>query len=561
MMKKHTLIGCLLCLIFIQPACSQQVGWEPSMDEYLEFRNELGRFSGTVAISRNDELVYLRSTGTANRSWNIPVNDSTKYDIASVTKMFTAVGIAMLYEDGKIGLDDTILDHFSDFPISEIGAATTIRQLLSHTSGISDFFMQPGYLETDRYRLRELEDYDRFYNTVEVNESQVGTMHYSNTNFMILGRIIEKITGVDFYTYIREKVFDPLGMVNTGFYEHDLVVGNMAVGYTTDSQAVTEFGVPMDGRLRANSYMRPARGMPAGGAYSTVADLLRFMKALRNESLLNSETFEEFTKEDGDGYALGFQSYTMDGIRFVGHSGGFYGVSSQIFYLPEKGYTVAILANNDFGAPPVFDRFISYLTGRKTYKAISLDEEALSRFEGFYEIVHGEMNGKQLEIQVRDDHLLFDNELEFYPYDRNSFFDIDNESFTLRFSEDSAGMIDGFQWTDGRNFTARAKTVAENEMVELQKLEMNDTELETYLGDFEFGDSGMMPGHKPEITIDDGTLLVDGRMRFVPFDVDKFYLQDDKQMQLHYIRNQANEITGFHVKRGDSVLGEVSKLD
>lgn len=560
-MTRHTLICCIFCPLFITQACAQQSGWEQSMDEYLELRNELGRFSGTVAISGKEGMVYLHSIGTADRSWDIAVNDSTKYDLASVTKMFTAVGIAMLYEEGKIGLDDTILDHYSNFPSRKIGQGTTIRQLLSHTGGISDFFMQPEYLQTDRYRLRQLEDYDRFYKTLGVNESHVGNMHYSNTNFMILGRIIEKVSGKNYYTFIEQRIFEPLGMANTGFYEHDVPVSNMAVGYTTDSQAVTEFGVPTDGRLRDNRYMRPARGMPAGGAYSTIFDLLHFMKAVKGGTLLERDTYEQFTREDGDGYALGFQSYTMDGLRVIGHSGGFYGVSSQVFDLPEEGYTVAILSNSDFGAPPVFDRFIGYLRSRTPYEPITLNEADLSRFAGFYEIIQGEMKGKQLEISVQNDHLLFDNELEFYPYEDDSFFDIDNESFTLQFTEGPDGKVNGFRWTDGRNFTATADIMAEHERLEFTRLELSNGELEEYLGDFQFGESGMLPGHKPEISIDRGTLLIDGRMHFVPYRDDKFYLQDDKQMQLHYIRNQAKEITGFQVKRGETLLGEVSKLE
>ena len=547
-------------LILIQPACSQQTGWEQSMDEYLEFRNELGRFSGTVAVSDNNGVFYLRSLGMADRSWNIPVNDSTKFDVASVTKMFTAVSIALLYEEGAIKLDDTILDHYSDFPNREFGASTTLRQLLSHTSGISDFFMQSDYLETDRYRLRELADYERFYESLEVNESHIGTMNYSNTNYMILGRIIEKVSGRDYYTFVRQHIFEPLGMTNTGFYEHDIAVSNMAVGYTTDSQAATEFGVPHDERLRANSYMRPARGMPAGGAYSTTHDLLLFMDGLSSGKLVNRRTRQEFTREDGDGYALGFQSYTRDGIRVIGHSGGFYGVSSQVFYLPDEGYTVVILANNDFGAPPIFDRFFSYLTGGPTYNPTSLSSKELSQFAGIYEIVQGAMNGKQLEIQVKNDHLLFDNELEFYPYGEKSFYDIDNESFTLRFTEAPDGMINGFRWTDGSQFSARAKTIAEEKRVELTRLELSHSELEEYLGSYEFGESGMLPGHIPDIAIDEGALLIDGRMRFIPTAEDIFYLQDDPQMQLHYIRNESDKITGFHVMRGDNLLGRVAKL-
>lgn len=560
-MAKRMLVLIICLLSLIQWACSQQIGWKDSMGEYLDFRHERDRFSGSVAISREGELIYSKSIGLADRSWDIPVNDSTKFDIASVTKMFTAAGIAKLYEEGKIGLDDTILNHFEDFPNREIGQSTTIRQLLSHTSGISDFFMQSEYLHTDRYRLRKLTDYDRFYKTLHSNTSQIGSMHYSNTNFMILGRIIEKVSNQDYYTFMKEQIFHPLEMHDTGFYEHDIAIDNMAVGYTTDSQAVTEFGVPDDGRSRANSYMRPAKGMPAGGAYSTTHDLLRFLKALSTGELFDSETYEMFVRPDGDGYALGFQRFNVDGVSVIGHSGGFYGVSSQVFYLPDQKYHIVVLSNADFGAPPVFDRFVSYLAGRKTYSPVTHSKDRLSHYAGFYEIVQGEMQGKKLEISVKKDHLLFDNELEFYPYGEHSFFDIDNERFTLQFDKDTNGNIVGFEWTDGRYFTAKAISIEEGDMPAFSKLELSNSDLEEYLGDFEFGESGMMPGHRPDIKIDNGALLIDGRMRFVPYLRDAFYLEDDQQMQLHYIRDEAGEITGFHVKRGEDLLGRVSKLE
>lgn len=559
-MIKKTLIFLLLSLILSQPACSQQTGWKQSMDEYLAFRNGLDRFSGSVAISLNGELIYSRSIGVADRTWDIPVNDSTKYDIASVTKMFTAIGIARLYEEGKIGLDDTIQDHFRDFPNKEIAQSTTIKELLSHTGGISDFFMQPEYLHADRYRLRSLEDYDRFYKTLEINESQAGNMQYSNSNFMILGRIIEKVSGQDYYSFIGQQIFEHLGMAYTGFYDHDIAVENVAVGYTGDTQAVTEFGIPNDGQLRENRYMRPAKGMPAGGAYSTTQDLLHFLNALSSGELIEPDTYTMFSRPDADGYMLGFQSYSTEGIPVIGHSGGFYGVSSQVFNLPEHGYSIVILSNADFGAPPVFERFISYLTGRKTYSPESLSTEKLSQYAGFYEIVQGEMKGKKLEISVKDDHLLFDNELEFYPHAEDSFFDIDNDMFTLQFNKDADGSILGFRWSDGRSFNAKARNIEELDMPAFSKIEVSNSDLEEYLGDYEFGQSGMMPGHRPDIAVDDGALLIDGRMRFVPYGEDIFYLQDDQQMQLQFMRNEVKKITGFHVKRGEDVLGRVSKL-
>ena len=559
-MKRLTLIG-IFILTLIQIACSQQAGWQQSLDEYLTFRNSIERFSGTVLIAQEGTIIYSKSIGEADRAWNIPVNDSTRYDMASVTKMFTAIGIAQLFEQGKIDLDDTIADHFPEFPSQEIGASTTLRQLLSHTSGISDFFMQKEYLHSDRYRLRKLSDYDRFYASVGRNDSRVGEMHYSNTNFMILGRIIEKISGETFYRFIDNNIFEPLDMHHTGFFEHDRITNNLAENYTRDSQAAAEFGVPNDDRWRTNNYMRAVKGMPAGGAISTAGDLLKFFKGLRNKQLLNQETYNKFTRPDGDGYALGFQSFSMEGVPLIGHSGGFYGVSAQAFYLPEQEYHVIALSNIDFGAMPVFDRTIRLLAGREVYTPIDLSQEKLHRFEGAFEITEGQMSGKQLTIQIKDGHLLFDNELEFYPYAGTKFFDIDNESFRLHFESDEDGKIIGFRWFDGQNFQAMAKTIDKNERIMLEPIAMSDSELEKYLGSFKFGNDGMMPGHEPNIEIDNGTLLIDGMMRFIPYEKDKFFLENDVQMQLHFIRDKSGNIAGFNVMRGEQVVGRVSKTE
>lgn len=558
-MKRSTLTG-IFVLIFIQVACSQQTGWQESLDKYLAFRNSIERFSGTVLIAKDGKKIYSQSIGFADRTWDIPVNDSTRYDLASVTKMFTSVSIAQLLEEGKLELDDTINEHFPGFPENEIGASTTIRQLLSHTSGISDFFMQSEYLHTDRYRLRELADYDRFYALISRNNEWVGEMHYSNTNFMILGRIIEKISGESFYKFVADNIFAPLNMQHTGFFEHDRIVKNVAKNYTRDSQAAAEFGVPSDDRWRSNSYMRAVKGMAAGGAISTAGDLLKFFNGLRNNKLINRGTYNRFTKPDGDGYALGFQGFSMEGMSLVGHSGGFYGVSVQAFYLPEQDYSIIVLSNTDFGAMPVFDRFIRLFAGQQVYNPIDLSQEALRHLAGAFEITEGQMSGKQLTIKAKDGYLLFDNELEFYPYAEDKFFDIDNESFRLHFEKGEGGKIVGFQWFDGQNFNALAKVIDDKELVKLESLSLSDDELEQYLGSYKFGSEGMMPGHQPNLEIDEGAILIDGMMRFVPYEKDKFFLKDDVQMQLNFNRDESGTITGFDVKRGDRVVGRVEKL-
>lgn len=307
--------------------------------------------------------------------------------------------------------------------------------------------------------------------------------------------------------------------------------------------------------------MRAVKGMPAGGAISTAGDLLKFFKGLKDNRLINRETYNNFVKPDEDGYALGFQNFSMEGMPLIGHSGGFYGVSAQVFYLPEQQYHVIVLSNIDFGAMPVFDRIIRLLAGREVYTPIDLSQDKLRRYEGTFEITEGQMAGKQLTIRVKDGHLLFDNELEFYPYAENKFYDIDNESFRLHFERSEDGNIVGFRWFDGQNFEAMAKTIDKNDRLTLEPIALSDNELEKYLGSYKFGNDGMMPGHKPTMEIDNGALFIDGMMKFIPYEKDKFFLEGDVQMQLHFMRDEAGKITEFNVMRGEQVVGRVAKKE
>lgn len=556
---KNILLFLIACLPLA--ACGQASFNTQNLERYITFRAEHSRYSGVTVVYKDGERIFESVHGLANRSWQVPNTIDTRFDLASVTKLFTATAIGLLHDRGQIALDEPFVSYFPDFPNTEIAGRVTVRQLLSHTSGISDLFIEPEYLQSDRYRLRALADYDRFYETLRKGEVPPGSMHYSNTNYLILGRIIEKVTGRSYYTFVQEEIFDKIGMAHTGFYAADLVIPKRAEGYTTDVQASMEFGVPNDGALRRNSYMRAARGMPAGGAYATAHDLYLFLNALRNGQLVKPETFSMMVQANERRYGLGMQTYRQSEIAVYGHSGGFYGVSAMAFLLPEQGYTFISLTNNDFGAQPVFDRFLNNLAGLEPYEPIQLSAEKLTEFEGTFEVYDGERNGRQIPIEALSDRLLFDGELEFFPVGQNRFFDIDNDRFTLTFKRDSDGQITGFTRTDHQLFVQKAQTIDSSEVRSLQPLSVPDEVLFQYLGEYQFGENGMMPGHRPQISVKEGALLIDNMMRFLPYEKDKFYLHDDIGMRLHFQRNGQDQITGIHVMREDEVVGNVTKLN
>lgn len=551
----------LLILLLSLPVClnGQTPDWK-NLEDYLNFRAEKGRYSGVTTIFYKNKKVFESVKGLANRAWSVPNTADTRFNLASVTKMFTATAIGILIDQEKLKPADKLIKYFSDFPKPEIAAKVSIEELLSHTSGLNDFFFGEAYLHTDRSRLRKLADYDRFFSSLEQGAVPENRILYSNANYVILGRVIEKVSGRDFYEFVQTEVFDKAGMKGSGFFEADQVIPRLAEGYFVDAQASAEFGVPNDGQLRKNTFLKAVKGMPAGGAYSTTHDMQEFFHHLRKGIFFSQNLLMNMTEPNPRGYNLGFQVYEQEGIKVWGHSGGFYGVSTMAFYLPEQDYTFISLTNSDFAAQPVFDRFINILSGQPTYSPVSMPADQLEEFSGIFEVYEGEMNTRQISIEAQSDRLLFDKNLEFFPIGPDRFFDIDNDPFTLSFQRDEKGTIQRFIRADGRRFSQKAKKIEVSNIRSLTALTIAEDVLQQYLGSYQFGQEGMMAGHKPQITVQDGGLMIDNMMRFLPYEKDRFFLEDDIGMKLEFQRNTGGEITGIHVLRETEVVGRVKRL-
>ncbi|MDX1638016.1 MAG: serine hydrolase domain-containing protein, partial [Balneolaceae bacterium] len=173
---KNLFMALVFCLPFCSPAQPPHSFDPDNLERYIAFRANHDRFSGVTMIYEGDKRVFETIHGLANRSWNIPNTADTRFNLASVTKMFTAAAIGILHDRNHIQFDQPFARYYPDFPVPEIANRVTVRQLLSHTSGISDLFFEKAYLQADRYRLRNLEHYDRFYRTLRIGESPVDRM-------------------------------------------------------------------------------------------------------------------------------------------------------------------------------------------------------------------------------------------------------------------------------------------------------------------------------------------------------------------------------------------------
>jgi CubicO group peptidase (beta-lactamase class C family) len=307
-------------------------------------------FSGSVLLAKDGKVLFKQAYGEANKDFAVPNRADTKFNLASLNKMFTAVAAAQLVERGKLSFDDPISKYLPDFPSKEAAEKIKVKHLLTHTSGLGDIFTERWY-STARHRFRTVDDYLAFLDDRALAFEPGTGRSYSNTGFIVLGKIIEKIAGQSYFDYVRENIYKRAGMTNSDSYDLDLVNSNLAVGYDKE---YTDAGIV----FRNNLYLHVIRGGPAGGGFSTVEDLLRFTVALRSGRLVGEEYVRMITTPkpelNSPNYGYGFGVLPEDGI--VAHSGGAEGISAHLEMLTADGYTFALLSNygGDTIAPITF---------------------------------------------------------------------------------------------------------------------------------------------------------------------------------------------------------------
>ena len=317
-----------------------------AIQSYLDSLAAENKLSGAILVAKDGVPIASKAAGVANKSTNVPITLDTKFNLGSMNKMFTGIAITQLAQEGKLDFKDPINKHLPDYPNKDVGAKVTIQQLLTHTSGMGSYMNDK--FRTERTTLTTIAAHFPLFVNDPLSFSPGEKFQYSNSGYMVLGAIIERASGQDYYTYVREHIFRPAGMVDSGFYEPGKEIPNLAVGYTR----MDPDGKPTE-QVRENTDTLEIRGGPAGGGYSTVGDLLKFHVALRNFKLLNREYTELATtgKVDAPGpigrYAYGFGDKVFDGKHIVGHNGGWPGVAANFEMYPELGYTSVILMNSD----------------------------------------------------------------------------------------------------------------------------------------------------------------------------------------------------------------------
>jgi D-alanyl-D-alanine carboxypeptidase len=321
-----------------------------ALADHAAERARADEFAGAVLIARHGKVLLNDAWGRADRKAGIANTPATRFRIGSMNKMFTAVATLQLVQAHKLALDDPIGKYLPGYPNKQVAAKVTVRHLLTHTGGTGDIF-GPEF-DQHRLQLREHRDYLKLYGWRGLTQEPGSRFEYSNYGFVLLGALIEQVSGESYYDYVADHVFRPAGMRSTGSLPESVEVPDRAVGYLRTSPG--DPWVP-------NTDTLPWRGTAAGGGYSTVGDLLRFAQALGSGRLLSKATLAGATRPHQTQYGYGFDVQGQGSLRSYGHGGGAPGMNGELRVFPELGFVVVSLSNLD---PPAASELVEFFTLR-----------------------------------------------------------------------------------------------------------------------------------------------------------------------------------------------------
>ena len=308
------------------------------IEQYLD---SIEGFSGAVLIAKNDAVLFKKAYGYAHIGHKVKNDANTKFNQGSIGKTFTALSILQLAEGEKLTLKDKVGKYLPDYPNSMVRDSVTIFHLLTHTSGMPHYFAQDEFLRSSKDLFRTMDDLRDLYEKNPLESIPGKQFSYRNTNYLLLGQIIERLTGITYDEYIERNIFKPSLMHNTGNFDLDHPISNAAEGYTASEI--------YPGSFKKNIHTLPAKGNAAGGGYTTLSDLYNFTLALKSNKLLNEEFTALFTNpvSQGNTYGLGMQFPEPASGTIYGHSGGHFGVGVEWKVFEKENYTIILLTNKD----------------------------------------------------------------------------------------------------------------------------------------------------------------------------------------------------------------------
>ena len=367
------------------------------MDQIVQSYVAGHQFMGTALVARGDQVLFNKAYGSANLEWNIPNTPDTKFRLGSVTKQFTAASILLLEERGKLSVNDPFKKFMPDAPAA--WDKVTIFHLLTHTSGVADFTSLPEYPKLEPFATTPAK-------LIEVirdkpMDFEPGSQwKYDNSGYVLLTYVIEKLSGDSYEKFVRENIFTPLGMKDTGYDSNSAIIPRRASGYSPGQSGIENAGF---------IHMTIPQG--AGALYSTAGDLLKWEQALFGGKVLTAASLAKMTTPFKNDYAFGLGIETAGGHKRISHGGGIEGFNTDLAYYPDDKLTVVVLANlNGPAAGDIAGKLAAIAHGETVTlpgerKEITLDSKVLTRFVGVYRMPNGDpmavaLDGAQLTAKL-----------------------------------------------------------------------------------------------------------------------------------------------------------------
>lgn len=335
-----------------------------------------------ILIARGDEILYRAARGSAQIELGVPLKADQTFRVASITKMFTAAMVVKLAQLGKLSLDDKLASYV---PGIANGETITLRQLLNHTAGVSDFVHdpQPGFFARKVDTATLIAEIQK-----RTPSFSPGTRFaYSNAGYILLGAVIEKVTGKPWQEALSTTLLDPLGLKQTSYGDNAKIVLHRVAGYTTDNA---------DHHIENASYINASVPAAAGALISTADDLLHWMRALAQGRVVGRDGFEQMKVVAANvpgmsthPYGFGMYIWQVRGSEMVGHTGQIDGFASALAYLPRQDITVVVLANDDnFDARTMARRMAAIALGQPYAEPVAIQptNEQLHALEGIYRV-------------------------------------------------------------------------------------------------------------------------------------------------------------------------------
>jgi len=351
------------------------------MDQVIQPYVANHQFMGSVLVARDGQVIYSKGYGSANLEWDVPNTPGTKFRLGSVTKQFTAASILLLEERGKLSVSDPVKKHLPGAPAA--WDKITIFHLLTHTSGIPNFTSFPEYKKLQPFATTS-EQLVAHFRDKPLDFEPGEKWQYSNSGYLLLSHLIEKITGDSYEKFVKENLFTPLGMKDSGYDSNATVIPHRASGYVSGKNGFENAG-----------FIHMSIPQGAGALYSTTEDLLKWEQGLFGGKLLKAASLQKMITPFKSNYAFGLQVEMVGGHKVIEHGGGIEGFNTELAYYPDNKLTVVVLGNVNGGAPGDIARKLAALAHGDTVKLqserkeITLDPKVLSRYVGAYQMAAG----------------------------------------------------------------------------------------------------------------------------------------------------------------------------